>query len=163
MAINTYFDEKQNKELFKVRVVRKSTINPSVVITKRAFGIESQAEAQKIEKKLNLQAERELVDNENKGCVWENLLSDWERSASNGDVFSKQLNPQTVQDYAFVIRTYTSEWLKLRVDEIDKAKAWLVLERVEREVSVSRRKRLRTAIDAVFAWGFLSGINRCVG
>lgn len=157
MAISPYFDEKQKKELFKVRVVRKSIVNPSVVVTKRAFGIESISEAQKIEKKLNLQAERELVENENKGCVWENLLEEWEHSALKGDIFSKQLSPQTIQDYAFVVRTYTSDWLKLRVDEIDKAKAWLVLEKVEREISVSRRKRLRTAIDAVFSWGFLSG------
>ncbi len=157
MAINHYFDEKKNKKLYKIRVVRKSMNNPSVVITKRAFGIESITEAQKVEKKLNLQAERELFESENKSCVWGNLLDEWEKSSLSGDIFSKQLNAQTIRDYAFVIRTYTLEWLKLRVDEIDKAKAWLVLEKVEREVSVSRRKRLRTAIDAVFSWGFLSG------
>lgn len=157
MAISTYIDEKQNKELFKVRVVRKSTSNPGVVVTKRAFAIESLSDAQKIERKLNLQAERELIENEGKGCVWENLLEVWEKSTKAGDIFSKQLTAGTIEDYAFLIRTYTSDWLKLHVSEIDKAMAWLVLDKIEREVSVSRRKRLRTAIDAVFSWGILSG------
>jgi integrase len=157
MAISTYYDEKLNKEFFKVRVVRKSTSNPGVAITKRAFGIATAGEAQKIEKKLNLQAERELVDSENKGCIWENLLADWESAATKGDVFCRQLSAGTIQDYGFVIRTYTAEWLRLRVEEIDKAKTWSVLDRVEREVSVVRRKRLRTAIDAIFNWGILSG------
>jgi integrase len=157
MSITEYFDTKLNKKLFKVRVVRKSNLNSRPPIEKRASGIESMTEALKMEKKLNLLAERELFENENKSCLWENLLAEWEQSAVKGDIFSKQLTPQTVEDYAFVIRTYTSEWLKLRIDEIDKAKAWIVLEKVEREVSVSRRKRLRTAIDSVFSWGFLSG------
>jgi integrase len=157
MSITEYFDTRLNRKLFKVRVVRKSNLNSRPPIEKRASGIDSMTEAVKVEKKLNLLAERELFENENKSCLWESLLAEWEKSAVKGDIFSKQLTPQAVEDYAFVIRTYTSEWLKLRVDEIDKAKAWVVLEKVEREVSVSRRKRLRTAIDSVFSWGFLSG------
>ncbi len=47
--------------------------------------------------------------------------------------------------------------MKLHVTEIDRARAWMILDQVEREISISRRKRLRTAIDAVFKWGFLSG------
>ncbi len=35
--------------------------------------------------------------------------------------------------------------------------AWIVLDKVEREISIARRKKLRTAIDAVFKWGMLSG------
>lgn len=33
----------------------------------------------------------------------------------------------------------------------------MVLDRVERELSIARRKRLRTAIDAIYKWGFLAG------
>lgn len=157
MAVSPYFDRKQNRQLFKICVVRKSLASSSVVVRKRAFGIETKNEALKIEKKLNLQAERELVENENKSCLWESLIDEWELSASKGDIFSRQLNPQTIHDYAFVVRNYTSDWLKLRIDEIDKSKAWLVLEKVEQDISVSRRKRVRTAIDAIFSWGYLSG------
>lgn len=35
--------------------------------------------------------------------------------------------------------------------------AWSVLDKVERELSIARRKKLRSAIDSVFSWGFLSG------
>lgn len=61
-----------------------------------------------------------------------------------------------------MIRTYTSHWFQLSVNAIDKAEAWSLMEKVEREVSISRRKRLRTAIDAVFKWGILAGKFRGV-
>jgi integrase len=157
MAISPYFDSKKNKKFFKICVVRKSLADSNLVVRKRAFGFETMADALKAEKRLNLLAEREMVENESKCCLWETLLEEWEASANKGDIFSRQLNSQTIRDYAFVVRSYTSDWLKLRVDEIDKSKAWLVLEKVECDISVSRRKRVRTAIDAIFSWGYLSG------
>lgn len=57
------------KNFLKFELFRKSTLVPGIVITKKASAINSISEAQKIEKKLNLLAERELIENENKGCV----------------------------------------------------------------------------------------------
>jgi hypothetical protein len=38
------------------------------------------------------------------------------------------------------LKKYTSEWNNLRIEEIDKSKAWLLLDKVDREVSIARRK-----------------------
>jgi len=78
-------------------------------------------------------------------------------AAGSGNIFAKSISPQTVEEYVATIGKYAAEWKDLHVNEIDKARAWLVLDRVDREVSISQRKRLRTAIAAVFSWGMLAG------
>jgi hypothetical protein len=96
-----------------------------------------------------------LVGAEHKSCLWKNLVDEWEVTARKGDIFIRDLNAQTIDDYAYIIRDHCKEWMNLHVAEIDRARAWMVLNRVEREISISRRKRLRTVIDAVFKWGIL--------
>ncbi len=155
MAITTYIDSVTKEELYKVRVSKRcSTGNQA---ERKASGFKTYGEAEKATTKLLIQLERDVIELEQKGCHWATLLKDWEVSARKGDIFIRELSPQTVDDYAFIINDHCKEWLNLPVTEIDKARAWMVLDRVEREVSVSRRKRLRTAIDAVFRWGTLSG------
>lgn len=157
MAIKKYLDKDSQREYYQVRIVRKSSTHPGVSVQKRAFKVETESEAKKIEKSLLQLAERELILAEQKGFTWRSLVDEWELAAKSGDIFSKNLSPQTVEDYVQAITKYTNEWGNLQATEIDKARAWLVLDRVDREISISRRKRLRTAIDAVFAWGMLSG------
>ena len=155
MSITKYFDEKLGKEFFKVQIVRKSSSNHKPVVRKRAHSILNFADAQKIERKLNLEAERELITKENQGLSWRALTEEWMEAVELKDIFSSSVTYSTARDYLATLRLYTSEWNNLRVEEMDKALAWLVLDRVEKEVSISRRKRLRTAIDAVFNWGIL--------
>jgi integrase len=85
------------------------------------------------------------------------LVEDWVLAARSGDIFARQLSKGTIWEYRCVIREFTKEWFGLRTGEIDKSRAWLLMDQVEREVSITRRKRLRTAIDAVYKWGMLSG------
>ena len=157
MAINTYVDPKTGETLFRVRIKRRSATHSGLVVDKRAHGFTSQAEADRAQKKLFIQVERELMEAESKSCKWDVLVGEWELSARNGDIFIRQITFGTVMDYVQVIHEYTSDWMKLHVSEIDRARAWMVLDRVEREVSIARRKRLRTAMDAIFKWGILSG------
>lgn len=157
MPISDYIDPKTGLLQFKVRVKRTSTAQPGVEIDKRVQGFNSRAEAEKAEKKLSVQAERELLEAEQKSCLWKVLVEEWELTARKGDVFIRDLSPQTIDDYSYIIRDHCKEWDNLHVDEIDRARAWMMMDRVEREISVARRKRLRTAIDAIFRWGMLSG------
>lgn len=157
MPISSYIDGKTNETLYRVRIYRSSSSVPGVIIDKRAQGFKTKLEAEKTEKKLFFQVERELLEAESKSCSWDKLISDWEVAARSGDIFIRELSSSTVADYVQVIRDYCGDWLKLHVSEIDRARAWMVLDKVEREVSISRRKRLRTAIDAIFKWGILSG------
>lgn len=156
MAIVSYLNE-NNETRFKVRIVRKSVDQPGVQVEKRVKNIANETEAKKIERKLNLEAERELFQKLHKGCLWGSLVDQWEVAAKAGDVFSRKVSKGTVDEYVEVIRTHASQWENRHISEINRVEAWTVLDKVDREVSQSRRKRLRSAIDAVFSWGVLSG------
>lgn len=157
MAISTYVDPKTGENMFMVRIIRASSTHPGVKVDKKAVGFKSRIDAERAEKKLFVQAERDLIEAEQKSCLWEALVDEWEITARKGDIFIRELSPQTVDDYVYIVRHHCSEWNKLHVNEIDKARAWMMLDKVEREVSIARRKRLRTSIDAIFKWGMLSG------
>ncbi len=87
MAISSYQDSKSGAKLFKVRVSRSSSTHPGVEVEKRAFGLKSQAEADRAERKLIVQVERELVEAESRSCIWEKLIDEW-RSQRKLETFS---------------------------------------------------------------------------
>lgn len=157
MPISTYVDQKTNETLYRVRITRSSATHPGVVVDKRAQGYKSKSEAERAEKKLFIQVERELLEAESRSCKWESLLEEWELSAKAGDIFIREITVATIMDYVDLINRWTADWMKLHVNEIDRARAWMTLDRCEREISIARRKRLRTAIDAIFKWGIVSG------
>jgi integrase len=155
MAITVYVDSKTGEELHRVRVSKRCATQGQA--ERQAKGFKTRREAEKAEMKLLLQLERDVIVLEGKGCLWGSLVTDWELAARTGNIFVREISSQTINDYVFVIRDHCDDWMNLSVTEIDRARAWMILDRVEREISVSRRKRLRTAIDAVFKWGTLSG------
>ena len=161
MSVSTYTDPKTGEQLFKIRARRSSSVQVGLEIDKRQKGFKTLDAAKKAERKLLLEAERELLDAERKGLLWITLVNEWEmvaRGSNEGEmIFQKKLAPDTISDYMNVIRTYCKEWEQLHASEIDRALAWRTLDHVERTVSVQRRKRLRMAVDAVFRWATLSG------
>lgn len=157
MPINSYVDPKTGASMFKVRVTKSSPTHSGVVVDKKAHGFKSYIDAERAERKLLAQVERELIVAESRSCRWEALVDEWELTARAGDIFIRPISIGAVEDYVHVLRTHTDQWMKLHVSEIDRAMAWMVLDKIEREISIARRKKLRTAIDAVFKWGMLSG------
>lgn len=157
MPIVPYKDPKTGEALFKVRVAKRSPNITGVIVDRQARGFKSQADAEKAERKLVIQLERDLIEAESKSCRWEALVDEWELKAKKGDIFIRPLSRAAIDDYLVCLRNHTFPWMRLHVSEIDRARAWMLLDQVEREISISRRKKLRTAIDAVFRWGMLSG------
>lgn len=157
MAIVKYYDEKEGRELYKVRVVRKSSAKSGVRLDRVALKISTLAEAEKVEKQLNRELDREIISKVIAGQKWGSLVYEWYEAVFSKDIFTRQLGKGTLEEYYQVLTTYTKEWNGLAIEEIDKARAWVILDRVERELSVARRKRLRTAIDSVYSWAILSG------
>ncbi|MBY0315627.1 MAG: site-specific integrase [Bdellovibrionales bacterium] len=157
MSVTSYFDEKTNQTLFRVRCSKTSSQVKGVRVDRRIDGILTEREAHKVHAKLIVQVERALLEAESKGSLWSTLVDEWELAAKSNDIFIREITIGTVEDYISIIRDRTSDWMKLTVTEIDRARAWLVLDRTERETSIGRRKRLRTAIDAIYKWGILSG------
>lgn len=141
----------------KVRIVKKSPEIKGLTVEKTASGIKTLEEAQKIERKLNKEAERELFRREQEGMKWKNLVARWEIAARSGDIFARKIQSSTVNEYARVLHNHTKDWMNLRITQIDKAMAWRLLDKIDREVSISKRKKVRSAIDSVYSWGCLSG------
>lgn len=157
MGITQYVDEKDGRSYYRVRVVKKSAAKPGLVVDKQIRQISTFAEAEKVEAKLHRETERELILSEVKLSEWGVLVEEWYEAAWHQNIFTKAITRATCDCYREVLVTYTTEWWKTPYDKIDRAKAWMLMDRVERDVSISRRKRLRTAIDAVFSWAMLSG------
>ena len=158
MSIAAYIDSKTGEQLYKIRVRRASSVQIGLELDKRQKGFKTQEAAEKAERKLYLVVERELIEAEQKGARWSTLVDEWEIAARDGkDVFQKQLSPNTIADYTIAVRTHCKDWMELHASEIDRTRAWRTLDLVERTVSVTRRKRLRIAVDAVFRWAILSG------
>lgn len=156
MAIVTYKNE-SGETLYRVRVVRKSADKPGVLIQKSASGIKDAREADKVEKRLNREAERELAQKETQGTLWGVLVNDWAEAHEKNDVFVRTLTKGTALDYISLLRTSTNHWQYKAVSEIDKAEAWGLLREQEAVRSKAGVKKLKSAITAVFDWGISSG------
>lgn len=161
MAIKEYFDGET--KLYNVRVAKRSPEVKGLVVSKKSTRVESLKEAKLVERKLEREVERILIEREQAGHLWETLVSEWELAARADDVFVRKITKSTVEDYVMALRKHTAEWMNLSVCDIDRAMGWRLLDRIDREHSISRRKRVRTSIDAVFKWainsGRLQGIN----
>jgi len=89
---------------------------------------------------------------------WGELIEDWAKAVQQEDVFvTNNLGLQTFEDYMFALRTYTRNWYGKSPAEISRQDAWSLLHQIEKSLSVGRRKRVRSAIDAVYRWAMLSG------
>lgn len=156
MSIAKYTD-KDGLEYYKVRVAKASPINSKIRVDKYVLKIKTYAEAEKVERQLVRDVERELFTKESKGESWENMTLEWYEAAYRGDIFTKNLAKRSIEDYYSNLRKYTAEWARIPIQDIDKSKVWLKLDYMDREYSFETRKKLRTAIDAVFKWAILSG------
>lgn len=88
---------------------------------------------------------------------WADLVEQWELAVQRKDIFvTSNLGSSAFADYRFVLRKYTSDWNDKYPAEITRHEAWLKLSELERQHSIGRRKRLRSAIDAVYRWAILS-------
>lgn len=157
MAILKYLDPKDNVEYYKVRIVRKSRGKPSFSIDKEKNKISTLAEAEKIERGLIKEADRDLFRRESEGEKWGVLVNEWYEATNRKELFTRDLSQVALEDYIHMLKNYTREWFGLIIEDIDRTKAWMLLDKIEREVSVAKRKRVRTAIDAVYAWATLAG------
>ncbi len=147
----------KGQELYRVRIARRSSLLPTLVVEKTQTGIKTYVEARKVRKKLITIATQELAKKEVLGKSWGKLVHDWSKAVSAKDIFAPKLSVGTLKEYLSVLETHVSHWEFKPVGEIDKREAWMALSQVEEEVSRTRRIRLRTAIDSVFRWGIATG------
>jgi integrase len=163
MSITPYFDEKLGQQCFKVRITRKSSQKSGTRVDKILQGFKTKAEAEKAERKLTAEVQRELFLSEIKQDRWKYLIDEWYEAANQSDIFIRQISKKTIEEYYKLLLNYTSDWFHLRIDEIDKARVWLRLDEIDRKMSIKSRVKLRTAIDNIYKWCMLSGRAKITG
>ncbi|MCB9084301.1 MAG: site-specific integrase [Bdellovibrionaceae bacterium] len=153
--VREYFVD--GKRLFRASVVRTSKKNPAVTVRKTKTGIHTLQEAKRIERRLEKLVLRLVTERENDQEKWETLVERWELSVRRDCIFTSRISVRTLADYLSVIHKHTSDWMSLPVNRLDKAQVWRRLHEVESSLSISRQKKLRSAIDSVLKWAALSG------
>ncbi|MGZ3649540.1 MAG: hypothetical protein ACXVCZ_00285 [Bdellovibrionota bacterium] len=82
---------------------------PGLEIDRRAQGFKTKPDAERAERKLIVQVERELIEAESKSCTWDALVREWELAAKAGDIFIREISVGTVMDYAEIIDDWTQD------------------------------------------------------
>ena len=150
--------KKLGENNYQVRVKVRSKTKLGLEAEHSRSGIKSRKEAERLEKGvIRDEALRKLIKKEQSAGCWGNIIEAWATAAVEGDIFIRKISRGTIDDYVAVLDSYTADWFPLMIEDIDQAMAWRLLDRVESEVSIARRKRLRTAIDAIFKWAIRSG------
>ncbi len=160
MAISKYVDKKDGKEYYCVRLCLKSTMNNLIRVDKKQSRILTIQEAEKIEKKFKQEGHRTLFEKENQALSWGHILEEWELAARNENIFLRQITDQTREEYYILLKRWTEDWHKIPVDQLDRATVWRKLDQIEKEVSISRSKRFKTAFENVLNWANLSGLAK---
>lgn len=157
MAIRQYTDT-FGKKRFEVKVSLRSKKNPTIRFRKVETNIETLKRAEGVYKKLREFGFAELARRELHSLHWGNLVDRWELELKAGTGAKRGVSYHTAEDYSQVLRNYTADWWKTPADQIPKSKIRSVLESVNDNVSHSRMKRVKTALDGIFTWAIDSGL-----
>jgi integrase len=161
MAIREY--EENGRSYYAVKLSLRSHINRDIRVQKIRSGILSLKEAQDIQKELTELARREIIKKENQGCKWEDLIDRWEIALRQGLGSARSLSKESQHDYIHIIRSYTSHWMKLPVEQITPADVREVLLKMEElGRSRGRQKRLKTALHAAFTFAIDNRLTRAM-
>lgn len=123
--------------------------------SKQKSGIKTLDAARKLKKKLEQQAFHNSLVACTSSQRWRDVVEAWGVAAANRDIFIKPVSRSTIDDYVAVVWKLAPEWLNLPTDKIDKVAVWTKFNQIEDEISITRRKRFRSAFDAIYRWAIL--------
>lgn len=150
MAVTSY--EKDGKVLWSVYISLRSTVVRKVRVQKRINGIENEKAARTEEKKLLSDLSKQLVKEEARGSLWEEVINRWEadKLTYSLDDYTKT----TVQDYAARLRNWTAIWFGKPAATLNRADGRDVLRyATEQGKGFSYVRRLKNMIHLVYGWG----------
>lgn len=155
--------EKNGESLYKVRAQWKSARFPSIRITKQISGLKSEAEAQKVEAKLQKELQRKVIDQEARrtliGQTWSGVLAHWYDSQAKIRVPFGSISQSSLDDYFSSMKKWMAAFDNTPCADIAALDLMqLFNELAEKGVSLAHRQKLRTRIKAVFDHGMRAGI-----
>lgn len=153
------YTDTTGKVLFKVKVKAKSRQNPSIIVQRERAKIPTRKEAQKLERELQEEAQREIFDRESAGESFGHLADAWYAAQYSGQGMDRKVSRTTADDNYQALRIYCSHWWRLRARDITRAHVRQVIERLESEgKSNSRKRHVKGCIHMSITWGIENGL-----
>jgi integrase len=123
--------------------------------------IKSHKLAVKVEKQLNLEVSKKMVEANHSGPTWKALVEGWELAARSNNLFKRQITPTTLNDHVGALNLHTATWMNIPADKISRADVHEVFSLMTVEgKSYARKKNVKSAINNVFEWSMDSGLVR---
>jgi integrase len=135
----------------------RSKTNPAIRIQKRKEGLETKAQAQRVETQLLEECIREAKNLESKGERWGEICQRWYEFQEEN--LLDPIVKDTRDDYLAALKKWTIEFWNLPYSEITKAHVRKVFSQMDDEGrSKSHQKKLKIIIHRIFMWGIDEGI-----
>jgi integrase len=151
MSISNYSENGEN--FYKVYVHVRSKNNRRNRIQKTSFGITSEIEARKVEKKLYKEAIESMAKRDGLGYDWSDIVQYWIEAADRGDLGNK-ISPRTIYDYKSALNTWTKHWFDrpaARLTTADGREVFFLME--EEDSARSHQIKVKRIINQVYNWG----------
>ncbi len=149
MAIKSY--EKGGNKFYDVYIHIRGRKNPKIRIQKRKTKIDSLNLAQKYEKTMLRNAEREIAERESKCLSWGEVIDKWEQENFQSPNYS---NYYIVKEYAAMLRRWTPKWQLIPSNELNKGDGRKAIEyALKSGKSQGFVKKIKNTINLVYNWG----------
>jgi integrase len=100
------------------------------------------------------ETQAELSKREHLGCLWGELVDQWELALQKGMGASRGINVSSKQDYLQVLRTYSATWRHKPASTISPADVREAYDQILIQGRTrARQQKFKTAVDAVYKWG----------
>ena len=154
MGVTKY--EENGKEFWKVHVHVRSRKHRKVRAQKRLIGIESQAEAERLDKKWYQWACGEVARRENDGITWGEVIDEWDLWYKRFP--SDRWDPATVRDYIALTRNWSASWLGKPAAKLTVSDGFQLIEEAKQKGASTRLLyQIRTTINVIYKWGMGAG------
>ncbi len=138
---------------YSIYVNLRSKVMPHIRMQKRIRGLNSKAEATRLEKSLIQDLSRKIAQQEGHGFTWRMIVMKWASTVSDENYIEKKYNPATIKDYIAMMHKWTFDWLDRPASEITKGEGREVLDNVIQEGKTkSFQKRLKNTINMIYSW-----------
>lgn len=112
IEIDLKFIKQKGPNEFAVNVKLVSSIDKTIVVQRsKSKGINALKKAIKVRDKLLEEALREVIKQEQQGCLWGKVLTDYLTGVMTGSIHtSRNLSAKTLYDYSQSANKYTKKW-----------------------------------------------------
>jgi integrase len=157
MSIKTYQDKSSGNKLYAVYVNYRSKINPTLRIQKRKDGIETKAQALRVENQLLEECINQARQIESKGEKWGEICQLWFEYQERNTI--DPIEKDTRDDYFGAVKKWTLEFWSLPYSEITKAHIRKTLANMEEEgKSKAHQKKVKIIFHRIFMWAIEEGL-----